>query len=505
MATAFSDLDNARENANLSAFYNGLGAIKDPEKFREDNLNREAFNNLVTLGTATFGAPLAAHGLEGLKSDIGIRYRALQQGADKRATGRTLQDIVNRGRARAAGEVAPPGEVVGDAPPVEDVAGAARAALDADGATDIAREGEGALANLRGQLQRRALIRGNMRWATEVNLRQQGDALHRGFLEPDDPRYGRFDPEGRVEALADVPEEEAAAAGRPTAAEARAVFARVRGRYLARAAARQAAAADPDGAAAPAEAAATAEEQTAGLERMAQGVSDQAAASVTADSARPAADFAQRAALKAERIRRIIRGEPTDDLPADDTSVPGRLPSDPDYDEREEQFAQGVQDAKNGDYEPPDDVYEEGGGGADYEEGHAAQTRLNQLDDIQKVAEHGLSDGSMTEHPEAAMADQPDPVAPDVVDANPEAVAAAGGRAAAAGEGEDIGGAIGRGFAAAGEAIAEGGGPEDFLGDLAAVGLGITAVIGGLKAQKKPEEPKPLPTIAPTTSKGVIG
>jgi hypothetical protein len=510
MATAFSDLDAARESSHLNSYMNGLGAIANPEKFREDNLNREAFNNMVTLGTATFGAPLAAHGLEGLKSDIGIRYKAAQSGKARRAVGRTLQEIVDNGRAQADDPD------VDEPPQPEPAEGAVADAAAADGATDgvAAAEGEGALAGLRGQMERRALIRGNMRWAAEVNARQQGDEVTRGFLRranPDDPRLARFTPEDRVQALDDEPEaaaaaapdEAAEAAARPTAAEGRAVLARVRGRYLARAAAR--AEPEPDAAAPPAGAEPPVD--SAGqLSRMSANVADEAASAVTEGSPGAAAQFARRAALKNERIQRTLRGEPTDDLPPDDESIPGGyLPTQPEYSERDDDFAKGVEDAQSGKFTDPMETYgetEPGTAGGDYLEGHAAQTRLNTLDDFQKVADYGLRDEGMTTPADAATDGAPDPVGPDVVDAAPRAVAAA--PAAAAGEGEDVGGAIGRGFAAAGEAIAEGGGPEDFLGDIAAIGIGLGTVFAGLGAQKKPEEPKPLPSIAPTTAKGVI-
>jgi hypothetical protein len=533
MALAFSDLDNARENAALSSFYDGLGAIRNPEKFREDNLNREAFNNMVTLGTATFGAPLAAHGLEGLKSEIGVRFKARRAGSARRAAGRTLSEIVEDGRARAGAPDVPPADA--PAPAAADAAadaaagveaalgdGAAAAAAAADGAGEVAAAGAGALAGLQGQLERRALIRSRapsagMRWASRVIARDRADEIVRGFYnnagaDPDNPIFAAHNPEGRILALDDeepflgeVGGGEDAAAARPTVAEGLATFARVRGRYLARAAAREPAAGDGE---APAAAAATPEETASQIEGMAQGLNAQAAASVTENSPRGAQMMADRAALRAERISRTVRGLSTDDLPANENWVPdGGLPTDLDYSERAEEFGQGVQDAQNGEYNDPGAAYDDADFGAEYREGHAAQTRINQLDDLQKVADHGLDDGSMTQPAEAAGPAPPGAVAPDVVDADPEAVAGAGARAgagAAATEGEDVGSAVGRGFAAAGETIAEGGGPEDFLGDLAAIGIGLGTVFAGLGAQKRPEKPVEIPSIVPASAKGVI-
>jgi len=112
------------------------------------------------------------------------------------------------------------------------------------------------------------------------------------------------------------------------------------------------------------------------------------------------------------------------------------------------------------------------------------------LDDDFEDARSG--DEPLNVHPDAAVNDAP--VLPDApVVPPPEAPTGGGG----------VGNAIEKGFGAAAETEAEGGGPEDIFGDLAAIGVGIGTIFGGLKAQKSPDPATYLPTIAGTGAKGV--
>ncbi|MHA2180978.1 MAG: hypothetical protein ACXAAH_06110 [Promethearchaeota archaeon] len=61
-------------------------------------------------------------------------------------------------------------------------------------------------------------------------------------------------------------------------------------------------------------------------------------------------------------------------------------------------------------------------------------------------------------------------------------------------------GKFGEGF---GEGEAEGGGPEDVLGDIAGIGLGIASVFGEKKLEKKQVTEDALPSINPSAIKGI--
>lgn len=275
----FSAADANQSSQALSDYLNSLGMIENPGKYRKETEERNDFNTKLLTGTGAVAGPLALTGIEGLREDA-IRP-GLRKLASKAGVSNDTADALAEGRA--------------------DIRGAVRGAV----RNGLERAGDAA-AGVREQLERRALIGGNPRWPTEVNLREQGDALHRGFLDPDDPRVGRFDPEGRVQVLDD-------AAERPTVAEGRATLARVRSKYLARAAAREAAA---PGDAALGDVADDLEPlRTKAMFRMAD------PEFLGFGSAR---EMATSVAAKAQKVGRIVNGQPLDHVP--DDALPDRPP-----------------------------------------------------------------------------------------------------------------------------------------------------------------------------------
>jgi len=225
----FSRADNNQSNQALSEYLSSLGTIDNPDKYRKETNDRNDFNNKLLAGTGTVAGPLALTGIEGLRQDAirpGLRMLAKSVGvsnetADALAEGRVdvraaARGVVKKGLTAVGNKMSVAGEKL------------------QQGLTSV----QDGMSGVGEQLERRALIQGNPKWPTEVNIKGEGDALHRNFLGPDDERFGRFDPEGRTQAfrsgepvLTADDRERAIADGRDT-------FEKVKAKYLSRAAAR---------------------------------------------------------------------------------------------------------------------------------------------------------------------------------------------------------------------------------------------------------------------------
>jgi hypothetical protein len=451
---AFSGIDQARESANLQSMYDGMGVIKDADAFRKKGLSREAFNQAVTIGTASFGGPLAHHGIEGLKNDIGINVRGAVRSRAKRAAGetlgdlvaegrgetvgtrgRTLGDIVEEGRARAAGYVRglgggalppTPAPTLGDAPPTEDPA--RTMARWANGDEGVERP---PLADY--PTDRLGEVSGD-------------DALERQTLREMGYRDGQEAIDSAYSQSGEIP--------RPQTSE------QISNVY------------DAEGYVRPGEGdldETTSPDRVFGAQQgQADRVAEHQANKAAWEQTNPAPTPAAEPPTEAEMLYDgSVHAEPG-------SVIEMRELGSVDDDET------GFQGARNN-LETNFSITGESG------DGLPTLTRTTDPDDEFQDAQTG--DESFNVHPDAAVNDRPPPTAIDP----PEGGGGGGG----------LGNAIEKGFGAAAETEAEGGGPEDIFGDLAAIGVGIGTIFAGLKSQKPPDPASYLPTIAGTGAKGV--
>ena len=180
-----------------------------------------------------------------------------------------------------------------------------------------------------------------------------------------------------------------------------------------------------------------------------------------------------------------------------------QLPTQPGASDREDDFGDGVEDAKNGEFNDPSEG-DDASLGDDYRAGHAAQTRMNQLDDVQRVAEHGLGQEEGGVGPdEMPVNGGGQPIAGAAEGEAGNVARTVAPRAAGAGLGDEVGENAGKAAVTTATTDAELGGPEDIFGDVVALAAGLGTLFGGLGGEKKAPTPVLRTPVNPSSERGL--